>query len=388
MEISEEITTIKYPKTEDRSPITKYRYYELHTGFNHVFCKGFIQTGPQTEKLMACFFAINFPSLILLSFTMKNICEHEKNFSWFWITLVILILVNLFLFLTAFVNPGILKRFPYYESLGKTKESVETNDQPFPWLEMQNGERSFKLKYCSTCNIYRPPRSSHSSKSNNCVLKFDHHCPWVGSDVGLRNYRFYIYFLFFVTIFSPNTLIAGIYHMVITFQNFAKDDDLDNMGIFSKGFSKCWYSLLLIIYAFFFFYYVTKLFWYHIKLISKGITTKEDRNRTYIKSRSPYNQGLWKNWKNHLFSNFHPIPFSYRDFLSENEILKLRSDFKQLKSKGKLKKKSNFKKLQQKKMNKNKLNTISTQNLDLDSNSEKNKNIQLESLSSEDIEKM
>jgi palmitoyltransferase len=37
------------------------------------------------------------------------------------------------------------------------------------------------FKFCQKCNIYKPFRAHHCSVCNRCVLKMDHHCPWINN---------------------------------------------------------------------------------------------------------------------------------------------------------------------------------------------------------------
>lgn len=48
---------------------------------------------------------------------------------------------------------------------------------------------------CRTCRVPKPPRSHHCSMCGMCVLKQDHHCPWINTCVGFRNQKFFFQFL-------------------------------------------------------------------------------------------------------------------------------------------------------------------------------------------------
>ena len=60
---------------------------------------------------------------------------------------------------------------------------------------VNNLSDNFRLKFCPTCFIFRPARASHWAICDNCVSRWDHHCPWMGTCIGRRNFKYFYYFL-------------------------------------------------------------------------------------------------------------------------------------------------------------------------------------------------
>lgn len=99
--------------------------------------------------------------------------------------------VLVLLLFTSSRDPGIIPRNSHPPEEEFCYESSDAGGRPTPSLQFPRTKEVLvngipvKVKYCETCMLYRPPRCSHCSICNNCVEKFDHHCPWVGQCIGM-----------------------------------------------------------------------------------------------------------------------------------------------------------------------------------------------------------
>lgn len=148
------------------------------------------------------------------------------------------------------------------------------------------------VKYCKTCNIWRPPRCYHCRVCDNCVETLDHHCVWLNNCVGRRNYRYFFAFVSWGTLVGLFLIGASLAHIMI----YAKHEGIsfqEAIGILRVPFAMVIYGAVATPYP-------LSLWIYHLYLTGRGETTREYLNsHKFAKSdrHRPFTQGnVLKNW--------------------------------------------------------------------------------------------
>ena len=273
------------------------QHYDLWEGYNYFPYNGHILEGPCSFRpTMATGLAVVIPVVLFILFDGKYIAENW-TISILIIGGIICLTVLVFLILCSFRDPGILRRF--YINYNFRFDRKNTKIFQLGYI--------FNYKYCGTCSIMRPLRSSHCFDCNTCVERCDHHCPWVGNCVGKRNYIFFYLFIFTFTFMLIYIVAFCISHI----SKYLYDKINENNDRFNStkrahivAYSLCdvTMSLFLIIYCAVCLAFTSGLLIYHTYLVIINTTTKEILKLTWKNSfGNPFNRYLDYNLNNVLF---------------------------------------------------------------------------------------
>ncbi|NXE54868.1 ZDHC9 Palmitoyltransferase, partial [Dromaius novaehollandiae] len=235
---------------------------------------------------------------------------------------------------TSFSDPGVIPRALPDEAafiemeIEATNGTVPQGQRPPPRIKnFQINNQIVKLKYCYTCKIFRPPRASHCSICDNCVERFDHHCPWVGNCVGKRNYRYFYLFilslsLLTIYIFTFNIVYVALKSLKIGFLNTLKETP-GTYPSTAQEILNCVLTVLEVLICFFTLWSVVGLTGFHTFLVALNQTTNEDIKGSWTgknRVQNPYSHGnIVKNCCEVLCGPLPPSVLDRRGILQQEE---------------------------------------------------------------------
>lgn len=164
-------------------------------GRNQIFCAGVCIMGPRHDNgyAVCSWFSILMPCVLYFVLCSRYLWNNVSPLMPL-VTAFCLVLTLALMLLTTCTDPGILPRASLQRAMPELVPRVQAaagmGSSPLSEEHIQEGYR-----WCPTCQVVRPPRASHCRDCDNCVLRFDHHCPFVNNCIGQRNYVYFSGFL-------------------------------------------------------------------------------------------------------------------------------------------------------------------------------------------------
>lgn len=285
-----------------KQDISNYQIdFNQKIGKNKLVCgnKLFL-VGNKYYHLIISLIFLTLPTSVFISSMIKI----KNNSS---ITLIVIVLILYFPIIFYLIkggtrDPGIIERNNEYAYYDNRKSTIKINIKG----HMVN------LNYCYTCFHFRPPRTSHCAECDNCVEKFDHHCLWMGTCVGKRNYKYFYIVLSLTTILCLIQILSCIGFIIVKIK---ENKDIKSILYIIISLSCVGFFNLM-----FLCFFLGKLFAVHTWLITAGLTFYEHIKKKYFTflEIKPYSQGFFNNIYQRLFEK---IPDSRLSLINENNII-------------------------------------------------------------------
>ncbi|TMS17734.1 Palmitoyltransferase ZDHHC9 [Larimichthys crocea] len=298
----------------------KVRKWEKLPGKNTFCCDGRVMMARQKGVFYLTLFLIVGTCSLFFAFECPYLAVHLSPAIPVFAVLLFLFVMAMLL-RTSFSDPGVLPRALQEEAtfiemeIEAANGNVPAGQRPPPRIRnVQINNQIVKLKYCYTCKIFRPPRASHCSICDNCVDRFDHHCPWVGNCVGKRNYRYFYLFTMSLSLLTIYIFTFNIVHVVMR----SVDKGFLNTLKETPG------TVLEVLVCFFTLWSVVGLTGFHTYLISLNQTTNEDIKGSWSgknRVQNPYShKNIVKNCCEVLCGPTYPSVLDRRGLMHEDSV--------------------------------------------------------------------
>ena len=252
--------------------------YKTWPGSSKFLCKGKVMLGGDWHRALITSIIILVPLLFLVAYPCSHFTD-SGELAPLILALVLGFFSQYFLYRAATSDPGFIPKqvSPFAGSSSTVLNDYISNPRPF---KLNYRGTAIRVKFCQTCLIFRPPRSSHCNVCDLCVEYFDHHCPWIGNCVGRKNYSDFMLFVVVIALLSPTA-----FGISLAFLMDRESQEVDAEAVLS--ISVCHYSSIA-------FFFLWGLLIFHISMITSNMTTNESiKNIFMIPSFSPFRRDSW-----------------------------------------------------------------------------------------------
>ena len=265
--------------TNSKEEISKKIY-----GRSKFWCNFFCVSGPQYHNVFFAFILISLTQACLLLIFIKAYSQISILYQ-IIISFIFYIFELINMILGCCTDPGVLPRHP--------KDLYYLTNRPL-LRQVINGHKII-VPFCYTCSMFRPPRTSHCSVCDNCVERFDHHCLWLGTCIGKRNYKYFYWFISSLFINQIFQIFSAIYYIVNQAKKI-KNKEKNSLFIVIAYSGIVFYNILFIA------CFLGKLLLIHTFLVFKNFTFYEMvKKKLEIYPLNPFRKFKYDVFKKLLF---------------------------------------------------------------------------------------
>lgn len=147
---------------------------------------------------------------------------------------------------TLFAGIAVMAVVSHFVTMTTDPGAVPPDAKPLETAEVNQAESSEETKglippaatkkLCRRCRAFKPQRAHHCSICRRCIIKMDHHCPWVNNCVGVGNHKFFLLFVFY-------TFLSCTYAIILVITRFStcmeRPHHAHGVGRHSRHYNTC-----------------------------------------------------------------------------------------------------------------------------------------------------
>ena len=268
----------------------------IYIGKKYFFSQGKYSINSRSVGLPACLIILIY-NFIHSTFMINKLIINTKNFIIILIISIILFSLQISLTLfTALLDPG-----SFLPNYGEDKS--DTSEAKLMIATIKGND--YFLNFCYTCLNAKDLRVYHCPDCDLCILRHDHHCPWLSTCIGLNNHKHFIILIIINFIYFVYNMIV-LMNLIFSRINKERIEELTTVN-------NLFLYLLVVLNGILVLFHLALLI-NHGTYICTGQTTSE-RIRRKKGAKNPFsNDSICKNIK-----EFWNYPMKYKEKIEYND---------------------------------------------------------------------